>query len=68
MTGGGITIQTLCSHLSPVLVVTQPTAHTITMVVLGDRDNQENEEARESSVIDSLTEEEVLTEKSELGR
>merc|ERR1711953_1223582 len=53
---------------SPVLVVTQPTAHTLTMVVLGDRDNQENEEARESSVIDSLTEEEVLTEKSELGR
>ena len=68
MTGGGITIQTLSSHLSPVLVVTQPTAHTLTMVVLGDRDNQENEEARESSVIDSLTEEEVLTEKSELGR
>merc|ERR1712113_733228 len=53
---------------SPVLVVAQPTAHTLTMVVLGDRDNQENEEARESSVIDSLTEEEVLTEKSELGR
>ena len=38
------------------------------MVVLGETDNQENQGEAQSSVIDSLTEEEVQTEKSELGR
>merc|ERR1711978_555675 len=56
---------------SPALAVTQCTPHPTIMVVLGDRDNlQDNLENEEtaSEVIDSITEEEVLTEKSELGR
>lgn len=62
----------LTSQLSLDLALAQCTPHhtTSTMVVLDNTLNPEleEEEEEESSVVDSLTEEEMMTERSELGR
>ena len=74
------TAAALTSQLSSDLAVAQCTLtphHTniSTMVVLDDKHNpevdkvdEEEEEEEECSVVESLTEEEMMTERSELGR
>merc|ERR1712119_46659 len=58
-------------HRAQTTQTTPPIPATSRMVVLDNKHNpdmEEEEEEEECSVIDSLTEEEMMTERSELGR